>query len=158
MPRTILTLANTTEHDVVAARQHARQISAALGYEAQDQTRIATAVSEIARNACRYAREGAVEFSVEGELAPQLFLIRITDKGPGIPNLDDVLEGRYRSKTGMGMGLVGAHRLMDQCEVRTGPAGTEVLLKKIFPARNPLIEPAKLDALVRSLATRSAAS
>src|SRR5258706_3289673 len=103
MPKVILRIPNTTEHDVVAARQHARQISAALGYDAQDQTRIATAVSEISRNACRYARDGEVEFSVEGELAPQVFLIRVSDKGPGIPHLNDVLEGRYRSPTGMGM-------------------------------------------------------
>jgi anti-sigma regulatory factor (Ser/Thr protein kinase) len=143
MPRVILKLANTTEHDVVAARQNARQISAALGYDAQDQTRIATAVSEISRNACRYARQGEVEFSVEGDIAPQILLIRVTDKGPGIPHLNDVLEGRYRSKTGMGMGLVGARRLMDQCEVRTGTGGTEVLLKKIFPSRGARVDPEK---------------
>jgi signal transduction histidine kinase/DNA-binding response OmpR family regulator len=158
MARVILKLANTTEHDVVAARQNARQISAALGYDAQDQTRIATAVSEISRNACRYARQGEVEFSVEGDIAPQILLIRVTDKGPGIPHLDDVLEGRYRSKTGMGMGLVGARRLMDQCEVRTGTGGTEVLLKKIFPARGARIAPDKLDALARSIASKPAAS
>jgi signal transduction histidine kinase/DNA-binding response OmpR family regulator len=158
MARVILKLANTTEHDVVAARQNARQISAALGYDAQDQTRIATAVSEISRNACRYARQGEVEFSVEGDIAPQILLIRVTDKGPGIPHLDEVLEGRYRSKTGMGMGLVGARRLMDQCEVRTGTGGTEVLLKKIFPARGARIAPEKLDALAHSMAARPAAS
>ena len=61
MARVILKMANTTEHDVVAARQLARQVSAGLGYEAQDQTRIATAVSEIARNAARYAHGGEVE-------------------------------------------------------------------------------------------------
>src|SRR4051812_13611251 len=89
MPRSILKIANTTEHDVVSARQYARQISAALGYDAQDQTRIATAVSEISRNACRYARQGEVEFAVEGDIAPQIFLVRISDRGPGIPHLDD---------------------------------------------------------------------
>jgi len=158
MPRVILKLANTTEHDVVAARQNARQISAALGYDAQDQTRIATAVSEISRNACRYARQGEVEFSVEGDIAPQILLIRVTDKGPGIPHLNDVLEGRYRSKTGMGMGLVGARRLMDQCEVRTGTGGTEVLLKKIFPSRGARVDPERIEALARSIANKPAAS
>lgn len=158
MPRAILKLPNISEHDVVAARQYARQISALLGYDPQDQTRIATAVSEISRNASRYARDGEVEFAVEGDIAPQLLLIRISDKGPGIRNLDEVLEGRYRSQTGMGMGIVGARRLMDQCELRTSPAGTEVLLKKIFPARAARLAPENIEALARSLATRPAES
>jgi signal transduction histidine kinase/CheY-like chemotaxis protein len=154
----ILKLAIASEHDVVAARQFARQISAALGFEAQDQTRVATAVSEIARNASRYARNGAVDFSIEGERAPQLLLIRVTDSGPGIPHLDEVLAGRYRSRTGMGMGVLGARRLMDQCEVRTGSGGTEVLLKKILPGKAPYFSHDRVKALARSIASKPAAT
>src|SRR6185295_13557131 len=98
------------EQDVVNARQRARQIARLLGFEAQDQARIATAVSEIVRNAFRYAGGGEVEFAVEGERAPQLLSIQVRDKGPGIANLQSVLDGSYRSNTGMGLGIVGSRR------------------------------------------------
>ena len=98
----LLTIAIRNEQDVVGARQRARQISALIGFEAQDQARIATAVSEIARNAFRYAAGGKVEFGVEGERAPQLLVISVQDSGPGIAELDAILSGRYRSATGMG--------------------------------------------------------
>jgi anti-sigma regulatory factor (Ser/Thr protein kinase) len=78
------------EHDIVAARRRARQIAAALGFDAPEQTRIATTVSELARNAFQYGRGGSVEYFVEGSLAPQLLTVRVTDEGPGIQNLDDV--------------------------------------------------------------------
>ena len=68
----IIAVGVTREQDVVNARQRARQVAELLGFDGQDQTRIATAVSEIARNAFRYARGGRVEFSVEGQTPPQL--------------------------------------------------------------------------------------
>ncbi len=73
------------EDDVVAARRRAREISGVLGFDAQDQTRVATALSEIARNAVTYAGGGKVEFIIEGQTAPQLLLIRVSDVGPGSP-------------------------------------------------------------------------
>ena len=73
-----------SERDVVLARQRARHIAAALGFDNQDQTRISTAVSEFARNAFAYAGRGTVEFAVEGSTAPQLLLISVRDRGPGI--------------------------------------------------------------------------
>ena len=92
----VLSVAIKYEHDVVAARQRARQIAESLGFDAQDQTRIATAISEIARNAYSYAGGGRVDFLVEGRTQPQLLLVRVADGGPGIANLQDVLDGRYR--------------------------------------------------------------
>ena len=109
----ILSLTIHYEHDTVAARQRARQIARLLGFDSQDQTRIATAVSEIARNAFNYAGGGKVEYSLEGRTAPQLFLMKVSDSGPGIRNLNTILEGRYQSQTGMGLGIIGARRLMD---------------------------------------------
>ena len=90
-----------------------------LGFDGQDQTRIATAVSEIARNAFRYAGGGRVEFAIEGERAPQLLRASSSaTRGPASPNLRRVLAGRYRSATGMGLGIVGARRLMDHFDDR----------------------------------------
>jgi signal transduction histidine kinase/DNA-binding response OmpR family regulator len=141
------------EQDVVAARQRARQIAARLGFESQDQTRIATAVSEIARNAFMYGGGGKVEIAVEGRSAPQLLVMRVTDRGPGIRDLDAVLSGRYRSSTGMGRGMVGARRLVDHFEVTSRPGdGATVTLGKLFPRRAPEIGPAGLAALSDALA------
>src|ERR1700727_3971939 len=101
MPGTILTLAIASERDTVAARQRARQIAMLLGFDRQDQTRISTAVSEIARNAFNYAGGGRVEYLIEGRVAPQLLLIKVTDAGKGIRDLGSVLDGTYQSQTGM---------------------------------------------------------
>ncbi|MFP5248103.1 MAG: ATP-binding protein, partial [Thermoanaerobaculia bacterium] len=88
------------EYDLVAARRRARQIAALLGFDEQDQTRIATVASEIARNALRYAGGGRIEFAVEGRSgSAESLLLTVTDRGPGITNLEDVLTGRYQSAT-----------------------------------------------------------
>ena len=152
MSYSIITVALQYEDDVVAARQRARQIAGLVGFDAQDQTRIATALSEIARNAFRYAKNGMVEFLVEGQTTPQILLIRVTDSGPGIAALGKILSGRYQSQTGMGLGIVGAKRLMDQCEIDTAPGqGTKVLLKKLFPAKAPFLGPKELSKIANQL-------
>ncbi|HST63370.1 MAG TPA: ATP-binding protein [Longimicrobium sp.] len=127
--------------DVVTARQRARLVAEQVGMEGQDLVRFATAVSEMARNAVRYAGSGRIEFDVEGPAAEQLMTARITDAGPGIPHLDDVLEGRYVSQTGMGMGIVGTRRLMDRFELRTAPGqGTAVTMAKRLPRTAPEVD------------------
>src|ERR1044071_2831973 len=87
----ILNLESRYEQDVVSARQRTRQIAALLGFDTQQQTRLATAVSEIARNAFQYAGGGRLEFAVEGQTQPQIFIVQISDHGPGIPHLDRIL-------------------------------------------------------------------
>lgn len=137
---------------MVLARRRAREVAGLLGFEPQDQTRIATAVSEIARNACRYAGGGRVEFSLEGSSSPQLLLVRVVDEGPGIAHLAEILSGQYRSTTGMGVGIVGSQRLMDQLDIRTSPgAGTEVVLKKMLPARLGAIPAERLGRIAAQL-------
>src|SRR4029453_11324342 len=152
MSARVLTVALKYEDDVVIARQRARQLARLLGFDTQDQTRIATAVSEIARNAFRYAGGGTVEFAVEGRTAPQLFETLVSDRGRGIADLASVLEGRYRSTTGMGLGIMGAKRLMDQFEIASAPGrGTQVLLRKLLPPGVPLVGPAEIVAMGREL-------
>ena len=145
----ILSIRLQYEHDVVAARQRTRQLAEALGFDAQQQTRLATAVSEIARNAFTYAGGGRVEFSLEGSTAPQLLSVRVLDNGPGIPHLDEILAGRYRSGTGMGLGIIGAQRLMDRFRIDTAPGkGTSVFLGKLLPRRAGFVAPADLPRLL----------
>src|SRR5262245_44201982 len=139
------------EPDIVDARQRVRQIARALGFDTTEQTRIATAVSEIARNAFVYAGGGTIEYGVEGAVAPQLLLIRVTDKGHGIARLEDVLSGRYRSQSGMGLGIVGTRRLMDQFDVQSTSKGTTITLKKILPRRTKVISRQELGALADRL-------
>ena len=154
MAKPLVTLAIRHEQDVVVARQRAREIARLVGFDSQDQTRIATAVSEIVRNAFRYAKGGKVEFAVEGTSTPQLLLIRVRDQGPGIPDLSLVMSGHYRSNTGMGVGIIGAHRLMDKVEIDTKAGfGTDVLLTKILPARAPLINQAQFARITAQLST-----
>ena len=151
----ILSVGVRIESDVVAARQRARQIAAHLGFDVQQQTKLATAVSEIARNAFNYGGGGRVEFSIEGQTAPQVLVVRATDSGPGIPDLARILEGRYQSATGMGLGIVGARRLMDQFDIESAPGrGVAVRMAKLLPLRAPLVTPRTLARLLDELASQ----
>ncbi|HUR93793.1 MAG TPA: ATP-binding protein [Gemmatimonadales bacterium] len=128
----ILTAELRYEHDVVLARQRARQIARLLGFDGQEQIRIATAVSEVARNAYQYAGGGKVVFALAAD--PPRLDITVRDSGPGIARLQEILDGRYYSRTGMGLGLLGARRLSDRFDVRSAPdSGTVVVLGKLLP-------------------------
>lgn len=121
------------EHDegVVTARQRARDVAELLGFDRLEQTRIATAVSELARNAHRYAGGGEVRIMA----ARDRIRIEVSDRGPGIPNLDEVLRGEYTSSTGLGRGLVGVRQLMDEFEIVAPEGqGTRVAVAKRLPA------------------------
>ncbi|MES2208130.1 MAG: ATP-binding protein [Pseudomonadota bacterium] len=124
------------EHDVVLARQRTRQIAQLLNFDHQEQVRLATAVSELARNAFQYANGGKIEFSLADDSAetPANFMIRITDQGPGIPHIEAILSGQYISDTGMGLGIVGAKRLVDDLTIdSTSTRGTCIQLTKLLP-------------------------
>jgi signal transduction histidine kinase len=149
----IITLAVAREVDVMAVRQRARAIAAELGYDVQDQTRIATAVSEIARNALCYAGRGRAEFTVEPAPGPPRLVAVISDTGPGIADLEGVLAGTFRSTTGVGLGIVGAHRLMDFVAIDSQPgAGTTVRLEKRLPKSQWTIAAPRLAEVARKLA------
>ncbi len=140
------------EFDVVSARQRVRQIAALLGFDVQHQTRLATAVSEIARNAFTYAGGGRIDFYIEGRTSPQLLVARVVDSGPGIAALDAILEGRYRSSTGMGVGIIGARRLMDHFHIESQPGrGTTVTMKKFLPRKAPVVTTQSVGALMEEL-------
>jgi signal transduction histidine kinase/CheY-like chemotaxis protein len=149
---TLLTIEIRYEEDLVLTRQRARQIAQLLGFESQDQTRIATATSEVARNAFQYAQGGRVEFQVESQV-PELTIV-IRDRGPGIPALQQVLAGQYTSFTGMGLGLVGSRRLMDQFEIESSEQGTIVRMAKRLPRQATALTPAQINAVTQELAQR----
>ena len=152
----LLILALDAETDIVLVRKRARRLAELVGFEPQDQTRITTAVSEIARNALEYAGGGRVEFRLTGSAARQQFEIIVSDRGPGIARLDAILDGSQRSATGMGIGLIGAQRLMDDFTIETAPgAGTTVRLVKILPKRAPVVGQTELKRITQALAAEA---
>jgi signal transduction histidine kinase/DNA-binding response OmpR family regulator len=142
-----------SERDVVQARQRTRDIAALLGFENRDQIGLATAVSEMARNAFRYAKNGKVTFDFYMDV-PQTLEIIVSDSGSGIPNLNAVLEGRYKSQTGLGIGILGTKRLMDGFDLKTAPTGTVVKMTKRLPETAPFVTDAKARALMQKIKAR----
>ncbi|MCP3101807.1 ATP-binding protein [Myxococcus sp. K15C18031901] len=114
-----------TEADASYARLAARSMCEALGGRGFECQKVATAVSELARNQVSYAGGGTIQL-IPQQTPRKLLRVRAEDQGRGIPELERVLSGTYRSKTGMGLGLLGVKRLADKFEVNTGPTGTQV--------------------------------
>lgn len=119
------------EADIVAARQAGRQLAAQLGFSSTDQTLIATAISELARNIVVYAQEGEIVLSrtdEDGRIGIQVVAI---DSGPGIDNKELAMRDGYSTKNSLGLGLPGARRLMDDFMLDSEVGrGTTVTMKK----------------------------
>lgn len=155
----LLTLQLRYEPDVVLARQRAREIARLLHFDGQDQTRLATAVSELARNAFQYAGGGRVEFAVDSTAdGRNALVIRVCDSGPGIRDLDAVLSGSYESRTGLGIGLLGARRMVDAFRIESSATGTTIELGKFLPATHATLAPADAAAIGEALARHVAGS
>ncbi|MCX7791699.1 MAG: anti-sigma regulatory factor [Chloroflexaceae bacterium] len=117
--------------DIVIARTMARDMARALGFSAIDQARIATAVSELARNIYLYAGTGTVTVREVEKLGRKGIEIVCEDQGPGIPDIDLVMQDGYTTSRGMGMGLPGARRLMDDFSIQSQVGvGTKIVLRK----------------------------
>ena len=117
--------------DVVTARQRGRELAAEAGFSSGDQTVIAAAISEIARNILNYAKRGEVALSVVNNGDRRGVVVVARDDGPGIHDVDRALEDGYSTSGGLGLGLPGARRLMDEFEVTSAPGkGTTVTMKK----------------------------
>jgi signal transduction histidine kinase len=141
----IISVRIASEQDIVVARQRTRDLARLLGLAPQDQIALATAVSEMARNVYQYARQGDVEFRIDLKSRPQFFSIRVQDQGPGIANLEDVLDGRVKSQTGMGVGLMGTRRLTERFTITSKKGqGTCVVFGKSRPSH---LEPIDTYAL-----------
>jgi serine/threonine-protein kinase RsbT len=118
------------EDDIVMSRQRAREVAKRLGFGAVDQSRIATAVSELARNVVRYATDGQGEVTIR-ELPTEArrtgIEIVVADEGPGIADLEQAMSDGFTSGGGMGMGLPGTKRLMDEMEIDSGAGRATVI-------------------------------
>jgi serine/threonine-protein kinase RsbT len=120
-----------TDADVVTARQEARTMGAGLGFSSTDLTLLATAISEVARNITTYAGEGEVTLRVLDEDGRRGIEVLAIDEGPGIADVELAMQDGYTTGTGLGLGLPGTRRLVDDFDLRTRPgAGTTVRLVK----------------------------
>jgi serine/threonine-protein kinase RsbT len=117
-------LAIQTEADIGQARALARSIAQECGAKPVKLQKFVTIASELARNIAMYTPGGQMDFTSTPH--PTTLRLRATDNGRGIPNLDEIMAGNYRSKTGMGMGLRGVKRLVDRFDIETDPLGTRI--------------------------------
>jgi signal transduction histidine kinase len=117
-----------SEIDVVLCRQRAKRIASWVGMSQLEQIRLATGVSELARNIFQYASQGKFHFYLHRDARGRLNGIAFdaVDQGKGIAQLQDILDGSYVSRTGMGVGLIGAKRLMDHFQIESSANGTRI--------------------------------
>ncbi|WP_409291098.1 anti-sigma regulatory factor [Peribacillus sp. SCS-37] len=119
------------EWDIVAARQLGRNVAKELGFGTVDQARITTAISELARNIYLYAGQGKVCIEKLYESGRSGVLIIASDEGPGIPDVRKVMEDGFSTSGGLGAGLPGVKRLMDEFDLDTNVGkGTEIRATK----------------------------
>jgi serine/threonine-protein kinase RsbT len=124
-------IAIESDADVVTARQRARALAASLQLSSTDQTLLATAISEVARNITTYAQRGEVTVAMVENGGRRGIRVVARDEGPGIPDVERALQDGYTTGGGLGIGLPGARRLVDEFDIDSAPGrGTTVTLVK----------------------------
>lgn len=130
----VATEARVTIHspsDIVTARQHGRRLAAQVGFEGMDLTVVATAISEVARNIIEYAHSGEIRIQLVHDANRRGVMVVAADEGPGISDVEQAMLDGYSTGKGLGIGLPGAKRLMDDFEVRSSVGrGTTVIMRK----------------------------
>ena len=120
-----------SDADTVIARQAGRDVALRLGFTRTDATFVATAISEIARNITVHAGAGEIVVRELDEEGRSGLVVIARDEGPGIADVAAVMRQDYRSDIGLGMGIWGAMRLMDEIDIQSAPGGgTTVTMKK----------------------------
>ena len=132
-----------SDADIVVARQKARELAVHLGFSSTDSTLIATAISELARNIVLYAKHGEIVVGAVQNASRHGITVVARDNGPGIPNIEQAMQGGYSTSRSLGLGLPGVKRLMDQFEiVSTLGEGTTVTVRKWRDAERSYVLPA----------------
>jgi serine/threonine-protein kinase RsbT len=126
-----LRLAIASDVDIVQAREKGRELAATHGFTLGDQTVIATAISEVARNILMYAKRGEIRIRPASDTGRDGLIVVAEDHGPGIRDIERALQDGYSTSGGLGLGLPGARRLMDDFNVQSEPGrGTTVTMAK----------------------------
>jgi serine/threonine-protein kinase RsbT len=117
--------------DIVTARQEGRTLAATTGFSATDVTLIATAISELARNIVSYAGQGEIVLRVVADGNSKGVMIVSRDSGPGIRSVEDAMRDGYSTSGGLGLGLPGVRRLVDEFIIESVPGrGTTIRVTK----------------------------
>jgi serine/threonine-protein kinase RsbT len=120
-----------SDHDIVLARQQVRRLTQELKFSLVDQTKMVTAASELARNALIYGGGGTMEWEILDVPGRRGLKLRFADEGPGIPNLELAMTDGWTSGNGLGMGLTGTKRLVNEFDIDTKVgAGTRVTITR----------------------------
>lgn len=120
-----------TEGDIVMARQVGREMASQLGFGLSDLTLIATAISEITRNIVDHAGNGEINFKISDNGSYPGITITAWDNGPGIEDIGLAMQDGYTSKNGLGLGLPGSQRIMDEFQISSEVGeGTTIVMKK----------------------------
>lgn len=129
------TLSIADDRDVLRARQQGRTRARDLGFGRADQTRLATAISELTRNVLRYAGRGTCSFREEqlGTSRVRLMVV-VEDEGPGIVDIEAAMRDGFSTGSGLGAGLPGAKRLVHEFDIESRPGYTRI---SIAMTRNP---------------------
>ncbi len=123
-PSRTVTISETS--DIVTARRHARELCEILGLGKADQTRLATAVSELTRNIIQYAGAGSCRIEDASDAQRRCVRVIVEDQGPGIADIDLAMRDGYSSGSGLGAGLPGTRRLVDEFTIESNPGLTRV--------------------------------
>jgi len=119
------------EPDIAATRRTVRDVATRIGFGVTETARIVTAASELGRNVFKYGGGGVMHWRALSEGSAIGVELRFEDHGPGIPDIDDALREGYSTGNGLGMGLPGARRLMDELDIKSAPGeGTVVTVRK----------------------------
>lgn len=118
-----------TETDLLFARQAAREMMKEMGFGSADQTRMATAISELARNVLRYAGEGTCTVIDEHDDRDMALRVVVEDNGPGIEDIEQAMEDGFTTGNGLGAGLPGARRLVNNFDIASEPGYTKITLE-----------------------------
>ena len=120
-----------SEQDIVLARQHVRQLALQLKFSLVDQTKMVTAASELARNALVYGGGGDMDWDIVREGTRTGLRLAFVDQGPGIPDVALALTDGWTSGNGLGLGLSGTRRLVNDFELHSAPGeGTRVVITR----------------------------
>ena len=119
------------EQDIVLARQSVRKLTQQIGFGIVDQTKMVTAASELARNALIYGKGGEMRWEMLTDGMRNGLRLHFIDQGPGIPDVAQAMTDGWTSGTGMGLGLSGAKRLVNECEIESAEGrGTRVTITR----------------------------
>jgi len=125
------TLPLRNEQDIVLARQAVRRMCQTLNFSLVDQTKMVTATSELARNAVVYGLGGSMDCEIVNQGSRDGLRLHFVDSGPGIPNIELALTDGWTSGSGLGLGLSGAKRLVNEFDIKSEPGrGTRITITR----------------------------